>query len=222
MFCKKCGKELENDVVYCPSCGEMNSAEITCLPERKVNVKKNLIENAYKIALAVVSIAVFFLPWINLAGMSINFFEANKIISTVKKLMDGVLGIIGGDLESISEVMDLDVDTVMKILNIDWGDGSEIILLLQSSKWILYIIAAIILLNISYIIFLILGKEKKWMMVSLILLHIVFSTAMIMLRFAMPLEIIRLSFGPVVMIGVQGILGELAAQKEADLREKMS
>ena len=30
------------------------------------------------------------------------------------------------------------------------------------------------------------------------------------------------SFGPVVMIGVQGILGELAAQKEAELREKMS
>lgn len=222
MFCKRCGKELEKDVVYCPGCGELNSDESRNLQKGKIDVKKNLSENVYKIALALASIAVFFLPWLNLAGTSINYFEANKIMGTVEKLMNGVLKIIGGDLSSISEVLKLDADTVMKILNIGLKDGNENILLLQSSKWIVFIVVAIILVNISYIAILILGKEKDWMMVGLILLHIVFSTAMIMMKFVMPSEIIGLSFGPVVMFAVQGVLGELAAQKEVDLCEKMS
>lgn len=214
MFCKKCGKELENNVAYCPNCGEVNNDEESCLKRERIDIKKNLIQNVYKIALAVISIATFFLPWINLIGVPINIFEANKVVGTVDKLMDGVLGIFGGELESISKILNLDVNRVMTIFEIAWKNGNEGAVLLQSSKWILFVIAVIILLNIFYIIFLILGKEKNWMMVSLVLMHVTFSAAIILMIVVMKSEIIELSYGAVVLFVVQGVFGELAAQKE--------
>lgn len=222
MFCKKCGKELENNVMYCSSCGEMNGSEITCEQKGKVNIKKNLGENVYKILLAVANIVVFFLPWVNWMETHMNFFGVNLLISTAEKLREGVLGIFSGDIGSVSKLMNLDVNTVMKILNICWEDSGESIMFMQSSRWILFVVVAIILINTSYIVLLILGKERNWMMVSLIILHLIFSFVVMMITILIPSEVVGLSFGPIVMFVVQGVLGELAAQREVDLRRKAS
>lgn len=222
MVCKKCGKELENNVMYCSSCGEMNGSEITCEQRGKVNIKKNLSENVYKILLAVANIVVFFLPWVNWIETHMNFFEVNILISTAEKLRDGVLGIFSGDVGSVSKLMNLDADTVMKIFNICWEDRGESIIFMQSSRWILFVLIAIILINISYVVLLILGKERNWMMVGLIILHLVFSFVVMMITVLVPTEMVGLSFGPVIMFVIQGVLGELAAQREVDLRRKAS
>lgn len=48
MICKKCGKEIENDVTYCPNCGEMCNEKAGTGIGKKVDIKRGLSENVFK------------------------------------------------------------------------------------------------------------------------------------------------------------------------------
>ncbi len=90
MFCMKCGKEISDDVAFCPYCGASTKGE-TPHPERK----EKEVAKEYALASLVLGILSLLIPFLDLPFAIIAIVLSNKGKGTTYAETGKVTGIIG-------------------------------------------------------------------------------------------------------------------------------
>lgn len=208
MICKKCGKDIKKDAVRCSGCGKFYKKETASVPEVKTDVKKNIMDNGYKMAVAIMGIISFFLPWFKFGGRSFSLWDINSMLNELS-------GNLGGGI-------------------IDFGKIVDSFLPVQFFRGFIFVQFVLLIVDIVYIVAVMLDKESYWMMGCVVLLQS--GIALIVIFAAVALnETIENSFSsvglggifssiiswsPFALIILQTIFAEIANKKQQETREE--